>query len=180
LPQAHLADLIHLPSSRIAARVFRKHNVQLPDEYDQIWKDLGPYRGFAPSELRRRIKYLQTLRDTFSMTNKDGKLTMHSRKYDTNIKGADERAQGQFDFIKDVAKDIPDFEAVFAIHECVRLGCGWAVSIGCQRLTNDARTASTPTQFVSYAHLMELQTAIDEGDCTSCCDDRPAVRDVAD
>ena len=100
-------------------RPSRKNNVQLPDEYDQILKDLAPYRGFAPRELRRRVKHLQTLRDTFSMTNKDGKLTMHSRKYDTGIKGADERAQGQFDFIKDVAKDIPDFEAVFAIHEYV-------------------------------------------------------------
>lgn len=81
--------------------------------------DLRPYRGFSPGELRRRIKHLQTLRDTFSMTNKAGQLTMHTRRYDTNIMGADDRAQGQFDFIKDVAKDIPDFEAVFAIHECV-------------------------------------------------------------
>lgn len=97
----------------------RKHDVKLPDEYDQIMTDLSPFRGFSPAELLRRVKHLQTLRDTFAMTNKNGKLTLHSRKYDTTIKGADDRAQGQFDFIKDVSKDIPDFEATFAIHECV-------------------------------------------------------------
>jgi hypothetical protein len=97
----------------------RKNNVQLPDEYDRVNIDMEPFRGFSPQELKKRISHLQTLRDTFSITNTKGKLIMHHRKYDSALKGANERAQGQFDFIKDVAHLMPNFEAVFAIHECV-------------------------------------------------------------
>jgi hypothetical protein len=58
------------------------------------------------------------MRDTFTLSLRSGKLAMHSETYDTKILGAKARAQGQFDFIKGVAKDIPNFDAVFSIHEC--------------------------------------------------------------
>lgn len=31
----------------------QEHNVQLPDEYDQIWHDIEPFWGFDPVEMRR-------------------------------------------------------------------------------------------------------------------------------
>lgn len=54
--------------------------------------------------------------------------------------GSQARAQGQFDFIKDVAQWIPDFVAVLSIHD-------------------------VPTQFVSWDHLEELRRLDEEGEC---------------
>lgn len=62
------------------------------------------------------------MRDTFTISLRKGELVMHSETYDTSIMGAKERAQGQYDFIKHVAKDMHDFDAVFSIHECVCAG----------------------------------------------------------
>lgn len=116
----------------------------MPDEYDRIMKDLAPFRGLSGATLVRpfslsahlsyplragltsfpssvtqktRLKYLQSMKDTFSLSVRKGKLVQHSQTYDTSIDGAKERSQGQFDFLKDVAKDMEDFDAVFSIHE---------------------------------------------------------------
>lgn len=83
----------------------------------------------APNLQRKRLKHLQSMRDTFTLSLRNGELAMHSETFDPSIVGAQARAQGQFDFIKDVVKDIPNFDAVFSIHECVsrsallRLAC---------------------------------------------------------
>lgn len=63
------------------------------------------------------------MRDTFTISLRSGELAMHSETYDTSILGAQDRAQGQYNFIQDVAKYIPDFDAVFSIHEYVSSRC---------------------------------------------------------
>ncbi|CDZ98128.1 Endoplasmic reticulum protein EP58, contains filamin rod domain and KDEL motif [Phaffia rhodozyma] len=116
-----------------------QNNVPLPDEYDRIMVDLGPFRGFSPSTLRSRVKDLQKVHGTFSLKNVGGVLTIHSINYDRAVAGADARAQGQLDFIKNIAHHIPDFDACFSIED-------------------------TPTQFVSWSHLQELKSLDEEGE----------------
>lgn len=69
-------------------------------------------------------------------------LSIHSANYDHSIGGADARAQGQFNLIKEVAQYIPDFDACYSIED-------------------------TPTQFVSWAHMRELKALAEEEECKS-------------
>ncbi|KAL7415370.1 glycosyl transferase family 90-domain-containing protein [Mrakia frigida] len=118
----------------------QEHNVPLPDEYDRIMKDLGPFRGFSPETLRARIAHLQTLDSTFSLSVLSGVLTEDHDNFDKEkYYGSQARAQGQYDFIKDVAQWIPDFVAVLSVHD-------------------------VPTQFVSWNHLEELKALDEEGE----------------
>lgn len=48
---------------------------------------------------------------------RDGKLRMYPNEYGTLM--GPERVEGQYNLIKDVAKFIPDFDAVLYVHECV-------------------------------------------------------------
>lgn len=90
---------------------------------------------------RARIGYLQTLDSTFSLSVTSGVLKEDHDNFDKKkYFGSQARAQGQFDFIKDVAQWIPDFVAVLSIHD-------------------------VPTQFVSWDHLEELRRLDEEGEC---------------
>jgi hypothetical protein len=54
----------------------------------------------------------------FSLTIVNGTLTKHTFTFDpASIYGSADRAQGQFDLIKDVAKWIPDMTAVLSIQD---------------------------------------------------------------
>lgn len=93
------------------------------------------------TEQRARIAHLQTLDSTFSLSVLSGVLTEDHENFDKEkYYGSQARAQGQFDFIKDVAQWIPDFVAVLSIHD-------------------------VPTQFVSWNHLEELRALDEEGEC---------------
>ena len=85
--------------------------------------------------------HLQTLDSTFSLSVRSGVLSEDHDNFDKKkYFGSQARAQGQFDFVKDVAQWIPDFVAVLSIHD-------------------------VPTQFVSWDHLEELRRLDKEGDC---------------
>lgn len=97
----------------------------------------------APQTQRARIGYLQTLDSTFSLSVFSGVLKEDHENFDKEkYYGSQARAQGQYDFIKDVAQWIPDFVAVLSIHD-------------------------VPTQFVSWNHLEELRVLDKEGECES-------------
>lgn len=48
------------------------HNVQLPDEYDQIWSDLEPFWGMDPVDLNRLQLQHEGHIDSFTLGKNEG------------------------------------------------------------------------------------------------------------
>lgn len=121
----------------------QEHEVQLPDEYDRINVDLAPFRGLAPAVLRRRIAELQAPgqgHESFTLAVHGGQASTSHVTYDgASIGGADDRKAGQLALVADVARWLPDFEAVYSIHDA-------------------------PTRFVSYGHRQDLEFAAEDGE----------------
>lgn len=114
----------------------------LPDEYDRINADLQPFRALSPAILRRRITDLQAPgngHETFTLAVKDGRASTSHSTFDADvIGGSHDRMQGQLELIRDVAQYLPDFEAVYSIHDA-------------------------PTRFISYGHRQDLDNLIEDG-----------------
>ncbi|THH07412.1 hypothetical protein EW145_g3402 [Phellinidium pouzarii] len=108
----------------------QKHNVQLPDEYDQIYKDLEPYWGVDPLELRTAQAEWEAHRDSFTL----GKDSQEHVVTIVNMSMAKEReteflkwgAKPQMDLLKDVYQFIPPFRATFSPHDNPNQFVDWA------------------------------------------------------
>lgn len=119
----------------------RKHNVQLPDEYDQINRDLAPFRALHPSLIKSRLRRMQAEPDKFTISVENGRALSSHVTYDGGaILGSDDRRLGQVGLIEKVARWIPNFEAVYSIHD-------------------------SPTRFISYSHKEELLDLAEDGEC---------------
>ena len=119
---------------------YRINKVSLPDEFDRINIDLAPFHAFSPSFLRGRIARMQETEDTFTLSVQSGHVSTNHITYDSaKIGGSDDRRNGQVDLIKAVAKWIPDFDAVYSIHD-------------------------SPTRFISDMHLEELKELAEDGE----------------
>lgn len=125
------------------ARRSRVNSVHLPDEYDRINIDLAPFRAMSSSLLRSRLARIQTSEDTFTLSVKNGHVDTNHITYDSaKIGGSDDRRNGQVELIRSVARWIPDFDAVYSIHD-------------------------SPTRFISDAHLEDLKILAEDGECES-------------
>ncbi|KAH8114400.1 glycosyl transferase family 90-domain-containing protein [Phellopilus nigrolimitatus] len=98
-----------------------KHRVQLPDEYDQIYRDLEPYWGIDPRDLRVAQAEWEGHRDSFTI----GKHSDEGIVTILNMSLPDDRAQDylawgarpQMDLLNEVYKHIPLFRATFSPHD---------------------------------------------------------------
>ena len=99
----------------------QKHNVQLPDEYDQIHHDLEPYWGIDPVDLRAAQFEWEAHRDSFTL----GKLRDEDVITVVNISLPEDRisdylawgAKPQMDLLTEVHQFIPPFRATFSPHD---------------------------------------------------------------
>ncbi|KAG9026634.1 Glycosyltransferase Family 90 domain containing protein [Tulasnella sp. JGI-2019a] len=95
------------------------NNVQLPDEYDQINRDLAPFWGMKPNTLQNLQHSLQQKKDTFTLSVKGHSSSLSAQGEVTE--GAEEsasmRADAQLDVITVLEQWLPDFEATFSIHD---------------------------------------------------------------
>lgn len=95
----------------------------------------------SPSLLRSRVVRMQNSEDVFTLSVKNGHIDTNHVTYDSvAIGGSDERREGQIELIRNVAKWIPDFDAVYSIHD-------------------------SPTRFISYMHSEELKELAEDGEC---------------
>lgn len=86
---------------------------------------------------------MQDHEDTFTLSVQSGHVSTNHITYDSEkIGGSDDRRNGQVDLIKAVAKWIPDFDAVYSIHD-------------------------SPTRFISDMHREELIELAEDGECES-------------
>ncbi|WWC92054.1 uncharacterized protein L201_007008 [Kwoniella dendrophila CBS 6074] len=96
-----------------------ENGIPLPDEYDQIERDLLPFRALSPRDLNNRIEAASQLADTFTMRVKRGSVRTNVF-YSENIHGADERLDQQAELLSPIAQWLPDMEIVWSVHDTPR------------------------------------------------------------
>lgn len=119
----------------------RENNVQLPDEYDQISKDLYLFRAISPSDLHRRIQKASAYPDTFTIVSKGGRIRTLPNYDESKIHGATARLEGQLSLLLDfgIQEWVGDFIAVFGIHD-------------------------SPQAFIGYDHRSDLESLVEDGE----------------
>lgn len=120
-----------------AALTRREHDVQLPDEYHQINRDMFPFRAVSPKDVRTLIDRASKEADTFVITVHDGQVTHTGGDDGPAIHR--KRLDGQLDLIADVAKDIPDMRVVYSAQD-------------------------TPSTIISYDQRQELSQGVENNE----------------
>ncbi|KAG7570939.1 hypothetical protein FFLO_01137 [Filobasidium floriforme] len=115
------------------------NEVQLPDEYDQINKDLYLYRALSPGELNRRLDTASESEDTFTISIKHHNVRTRSTYDGEAIGGADERLEAQIELLMDYGMEswLSDMRVVYGIHD-------------------------GPTGFIGYDHRSDLETLVQD------------------
>lgn len=118
-----------------------EHNVSLPDEYDQINRDLLLFRGLAPADLRARVERMASAPDTFTLVVRNKAIRLRSTYQASRIGGADDRVDGQVQLLTEfgLQKWLPDFQATYSVHD-------------------------TATGLIDYHHRSDLINAYEEGE----------------
>ncbi|WOO79768.1 Beta-1,2-xylosyltransferase 1 [Vanrija pseudolonga] len=111
------------------------NNVQMPDEYDQIERDMRPFYALQSKDLRERIDMHSNDKDTYTIKVTNGKITTTAQYKDEAIHHA--RLKSQLDLIKDVAQWIPDMKAIYTVHD-------------------------TPMSLINWDHRVEIADRLEE------------------
>ncbi|ORY21979.1 hypothetical protein BCR39DRAFT_474188 [Naematelia encephala] len=123
-----------------------ENDVQMPDEYDQINRDLLPFRALSPTDLRNRITAAAHSKDTYTLKIKRGSLRTSAMYDDAEINGADARLAGQAELIRPIASFLPDLEVVYSVHD-------------------------TPMNLISWDHRRELLEHVEEDEWIAADDE---------
>lgn len=97
----------------------KKHDVLLPDEYDQIHQDLEPFWGIEPSDLLQIRSELESKVDSYTIGKEEGtpisvvNTSFQQGRYDQLIKGSVQIIE----LLQDVDDFLPPFRAVFSPHD---------------------------------------------------------------
>lgn len=121
VPHLSLA-YVSLAESHARWAYVRENQVQLPDEYDQIYDDLEPYWGMNPTDLQMIQRDWEAHADSYTV-GKDAQadsIVMLNYTLPGNTGVKHELAQGAFqimELLEDVEEHIPPFRAVFSPHD---------------------------------------------------------------
>lgn len=99
----------------------QEHDVQLPDEYDQIYHDLQPFWGIKPTDLRKIQAEWEHHQDTYTLGKEEGgsilivadKLPEDPAKRENLLAGGNQMVK----LLMDVGHLLPPFRAVFSPHD---------------------------------------------------------------
>ncbi|KAF8201269.1 glycosyltransferase family 90 protein [Mycena galopus ATCC 62051] len=97
----------------------QRHDVQLPDEYDQIHADLEPFWGIEPTDLLSIRAELEAKVDSYTIGKTADSLvdvvntSFTPGKYDQLIV----RSENVLDLLSDIEEFLPSFRAVFSPHD---------------------------------------------------------------
>lgn len=96
------------------------NNVQLPDEYDEIYQDLEPYWGIDALDFQTNREQLEAQENTIVLAKTDQNSFIEIVDYHLP-QDATERLIGRIDnvlkLLQDVEDDLPPFRAVFSPHD---------------------------------------------------------------
>ncbi|KAG2004732.1 hypothetical protein CC2G_003257 [Coprinopsis cinerea AmutBmut pab1-1] len=96
-----------------------EHNVQLPDEYDQIFNDLEPFWGIEPEDLIAIQQEAETKKDSYTVgKTEDGDVDVltyafEEGRYQQLIVGS----RGVVSLLREVQDYLPPFRATFSPHD---------------------------------------------------------------
>lgn len=107
----------------------QQHDVELPDEYDQIYEDLEPFWGMDPRDLQRIQFEWEAHFDTYTIgKTKDGPMKLVNSSLAAVQPGTFDLRDGAYmiiDLLKDVEDKIPPFRAIFSPHDNPNLHTDW-------------------------------------------------------
>ncbi|KAI6000279.1 hypothetical protein EDC04DRAFT_2612070 [Pisolithus marmoratus] len=106
-----------------------KHDVQLPDEYDEIYHDLEPYWGLDPAELTRSVEELDTWDDIFTVvkTPSNTGLEIVSSTVPENRRISRDRIEAIIDLTKDFGADLPPMRIQLSPRDDPRMHTDWRI-----------------------------------------------------
>jgi hypothetical protein len=125
-----------------------EHNVQLPDEYDQIFHDLEPFWGLEPSDLFKIQAEAETRIDSYTIGKKHGSnvevltYAFTPGRYDQLIAGSKKIIA----LLNEIQHLLPDFRMTISPHDGPNLLSDWNV----KQATLEAAAAKTCGSFYSY------------------------------
>ena len=97
------------------------NGVQLPDEYDQIYKDLEPFWGMDPLDLQNMEREWESFADSYTIGKEaNGRIEIVNFTLPGNEKVQFDLKGGAFqimELLADVEKFIPPFRAIFSPHD---------------------------------------------------------------
>ena len=94
------------------------HDVQLPDEYDQIYRDIEPFWGIKPDDLQTLQGQAEAQADTYTIQCVDGEIGLTAdivSEAEGAIRIGMERAEEQMKMLRPVAQFLPEFRATFTV-----------------------------------------------------------------
>ncbi|KAG7089382.1 hypothetical protein E1B28_011072 [Marasmius oreades] len=96
-----------------------KHNIQLPDEYDEIYLDLQPFWGISPSDLLVIQKELEEKKDSYTIGKTEStnvtivRTSFREELHQQLIKGT----PNVVNLLRDIEEYLPPFRATFSPHD---------------------------------------------------------------
>ncbi|KAI6141005.1 glycosyl transferase family 90-domain-containing protein [Pisolithus tinctorius] len=106
-----------------------KYDVQLPDEYDEIYHDLEPYWGLDPADLAKSVEELATWDDIFTVektSSNSGLVIVNSTVPESNRVLRD-RIEAIIDLTKDFGADLPPMRIQLSPRDDPRMHTDWRV-----------------------------------------------------
>lgn len=97
-----------------------KHNVQLPDEYDQIYHDIEPFWGMKPAYVREQQAAWEADREvgSYTIVNEDHIVYLGGNTMPKNEENvANDRANAMMALLREVQEWLPDFRATLNAHD---------------------------------------------------------------
>ncbi|KAG8865280.1 Glycosyltransferase Family 90 domain containing protein [Tulasnella sp. 330] len=96
------------------------HEVQLPDEYDQIFHDIEPFWGMDPAHVieQQQIWEHDDRVGSYTIAVEDGQVYLaNDTMKEGEAKIGSTRANGQVDILREVAPWLPDLRATYTAHD---------------------------------------------------------------
>ncbi|KAK0496511.1 glycosyltransferase family 90 protein [Armillaria luteobubalina] len=152
-----------------------KNNVQLPDEYDQIYRDLEPYWSIRPVDLNKIVREWEDHEDTFTLGKEEGHrvgLAHYAIRDPATYGHVVSGVQMFSEMLEDVDEFLPPFRAIFHPHDNPEHVSDWELR---EKMLEYARTG-TRIQDIDYP-IVPIK---DYGWIFGCAPTSPAWKDPID
>lgn len=138
------------------------HSVALPDEYDQINRDLEPFWGMDPTFLRRVQRDWEAHPDSFTVGKEEGGKHITALNFseteDLRVRQLMEDGITMIsESLKDVEEHLGPFRAVFSPHDNPNLPSDYNLRIDAMQAAKEGRCTFVPTSVSSRAHKKTVQ-----------------------
>ncbi|KAI6096328.1 glycosyl transferase family 90-domain-containing protein [Pisolithus croceorrhizus] len=106
-----------------------RHDIQLPDEYDEIYHDIEPYWGLDAADLARSVEELGTWDDIFTVvkTSSNSGLAIVNSTVPESNRILRDRIEAIIDLTKDFGVDLPPMRIQLSPRDDPRMHTDWRI-----------------------------------------------------